>query len=222
MSEQAQIEIETDDNNDTSPEPQTQPPAPKPQPTASRLNITRKKVNDLTEAERAQLIREAQEGIENDFFQVKLFKNGSTRICLRKQSKAQQVLADANEQQSSPATQSTSRRYYTDNQLLMEHIINLETSFNALKTKHKKLKKRYNELEGYLYNDDEQPQPTAPEEQPQPPIQPQQQPQQQQQPIQQQQPTPIIQEEQQQQQFVQQPVRRRYVRSWRDITPLQQ
>ena len=117
-----------------------------------RVTITRKKVSELTEKERNQLIQDAQKGLENDYYTVKMFKNGSTRICLKKQSKAQQVLTEAKENQQIPTT---SKRYYTDNQLLMEHVIALETQYNKLNSKHKKLKKRYNELEGYLYADDE-------------------------------------------------------------------
>ena len=119
----------------------------------THINIPRKKVTELTEAERNQLVSDAQAGVENPFYQVKLFKNGKTRICLRKQSKAQQVINEAQFNQPLP---NDFKRYYTDQQLLMEHIINLETSFNALRSKHKKLKKRYNELEGYLYDDEEQ------------------------------------------------------------------
>jgi len=104
-------------------------------------------------------------------------------------------------------------RYLTDNQLLFEHIINLETQYSKLSQKHKKLKKRYNELEGYLYandsdSDDEKEKPkqkiqenvVKPEIQPEP-IQPQSIP------ALQPQPQPYVQH--------------RYVRSWRQIQPIQ-
>ena len=131
--QQVAIEVEDSDNqNDSVSKANTTSTVP------SRINITRKKVSELTEAERNQLIQDAQNNIENPFFNVKMFKNGSTRICLRKQSTAQKVLNEANEIQSTP-TPSQSKRYYTDNQLLMEHLINLETSFNELRAKHKKL-----------------------------------------------------------------------------------
>ena len=194
-----QIEVEDSDNqNDSVSKANTTSTVP------SRINITRKKVSELTEAERNQLIQDAQNNIENPFFNVKMFKNGSTRICLRKQSTAQKVLNEANEIQSTP-TPSQSKRYYTDNQLLMEHLINLETSFNELRTKHKKLKKRYNELEGYLYADDEEPQSTQIVKDVQ---------QDSNQPVQADQP---VQEQPDQPPVPQQPVHRRYVRSWRDL-----
>ena len=193
-------------------EPKPKSNSNKPQ----RITITRKKVSDLTEAERNQLIADAHNGIENDYFNVKLCKNGSTRICLRKQTKAQQVISEANESNQAPAIPTNSRRYYTNDQLLMEHIINLETQYNKLHSKHKKLKKRYNELEGYLYsndndNDNDNDEDVKPKQQ-QKPKQEEQQEQ-----IPQQQTIINNEEANEQQQIPQQIPRRRYVRSWRDL-----
>ena len=206
--EQTKIEIENE-NEETI---ETKEQLPKPTP-SNRLTINRKKVAELTEAEKQQLIADAQNGFENQYYTVKLFKNGKCKINLKKQTKAQQIIDEANEYHPPPEKQL--KRYYTDNQLLMEHIINLETSFNSLRAKHKKLKKRYNKLEGYLYNengndddDDSEEENDKPKQEQEPieekPIEPQQEiPQQQQ---------------QQQQQIQQQPyIQRRYVRSWRDI-----
>ena len=220
--ENAEIEIENEDDEEEEPKSssksKSKPSKSKQQP--ERLTITRKKVSELTEAERNQLIADAQQGIDNDFFSVKLFKNGATRICLRKQTRAQQVLTESNDNtnnQSLNSVPTTIRRYYTDQQLLLEHVINLETSFNALKAKHKKLKKRYNELEGYLYNDDESSlkqdvlKEVNKEEPPKEQVEEQSKQQQvEQQPIEQEQ-QPVEQIPQQQQ------VRRRYIRSWRDL-----
>ena len=177
---------------------------------ATTANVPRKRIDELTENERSQIIANAKSGIENEHYNVHFFKNGGTRITLKKQTKAQELikLNDANPERPTPAP-----KYLTDNQLLFEHVINLETQYSKLHAKHKKLKKRYNELEGYLYandsdDDDEKPQPKqmqmqAPE---------QQRPKQMQevnripdaQPIQQ---TPYVQ--------------RRYVRNWRMINPIQ-
>ena len=194
--EQTKIEIENENDEETK-EPL------KESSKSNRLTINRKKVSELTEAEKQQLIADAQNGFDNQYYAVKLFKNGKCKINLKKQTKAQQVIDEANEYHA-PSEQQI-KRYYTDNQLLMEHIINLETSFNSLRAKHKKLKKRYNELEGYLYNDDSDdedeqkpnPEPTC-------------------------QGSALLEEQQyeqpQQQQYEQQPyIQRRYVRSWRDI-----
>ena len=83
----------------------------------------------------------------------------------------------------------------------MEHIINLESSFNQLRSKHKKLKKRYNELETYLYADDE-PQALEPiPEQPSESIN-----------------EPNVEQAQEQEEQPPKPqVQRRYVKSWRQL-----
>ena len=78
----AKVEIEAEDaiNNDEDEQIPIKTTKSKNKLNTDRLTITRKKVSDLTEAERNQLITDAQQGIDNDFFQVKLCKNGSTRI----------------------------------------------------------------------------------------------------------------------------------------------
>lgn len=189
------IEIENEDNE--------QPEEPKTieKPKSNRLTIQRKKVSELTEEEKQQLISDAQNGFDNQFYSVKLFKNGKCKITPKKQSKAQQIINEANEYQ--PPTNSQ-RPYYTDNQLLFEHIINLETSLNTLRTKHKKLKKRYNQLEGYLYDNDDD---TDDEENEAPTLIPQQQAL----------PEEQITQQYQEPQQLQQHIQRRYVKSWRDI-----
>ena len=103
----------------------------------------------MTEDEKRQLIDDARKGIKNPYFEVKPTKTGKPRISVRRTTLSEQLIDDANEHQPIQLP----RKYLTDNQLLLEHVINLETSFNKLHSKHKKLKKRYNELEGYLYND---------------------------------------------------------------------
>lgn len=196
--EQTKIEIENEDNDET----ETKEQHLKESFKSNRLTINRKKVSELTEAEKQQLIADAQNGFDNQYYTVKLFKNGKCKINLKKQTKAQQVIDEANEYHA-PSEQQI-KRYYTDNQLLMEHIINLETSFNSLRAKHKKLKKRYNELEGYLYNDNDDSSDACassaelnenqqkPKQGPQPQIE-------------------------QEESTSSQPVQYRYVRSWRDI-----
>ena len=216
MSEkQAEVEIEVENDDDEDNEEQTETkPAKKDNQQQQRINITKKKTKELTEAEKKQILEDARNGVENEFFQVKATKTGKPRIVVRRTTLSQQLLNEANETQPIQLP----RRYMTDNQLLLEHVINLETSFNKLRSKHKKLKKRYNELEGYLYNDnddndndknDSQPnQELSQEEVRQLYVKQQQQAQQQQQQTQQQ---PL--EQPQQQQYVQ----RRYVKSWREL-----
>ena len=168
--------------------------------------VPQKKVSELTEDEKKQLIEEAKQGIENEFYKVKLFKNGNAHINQKKLSKSQKLIK-SNEINSEKLSVPSSK-YLTDNQLLFEHIINLETLYNKLKGKHKKLKRRYNDLEGYLLNDDSddgdvnnKPLKPIPES-----IQSQQSEE-----VQQQTPIPEVRPQ----------VQYRYVKSWRDIRPQQ-
>ena len=209
VNQNVQIEIE-DENEDNEESIEVKAPleSPAQQPKPS---IPRKRITELTEDEKQQLIANAKNGIDNENYNVRFFKNGNTHITLKKQTKAQELIK-LNETNSEKITLPSSR-YLTDNQLLFEHIINLETQYGKLHAKHKKLKKRYNELEGYLYADDSDDE--KPKQEPQPIQQPQQV-----QPVQQ------VQQVQQQNEvlsYAKQPqlVQRRYVRSWRQIQPIQ-
>ena len=147
-----EIEIEVEDDNDDEKEEKEENEVlsdAKVKP--KRINITKKKTKELTEDEKKQILEDARNGIENEFFEVKSTKTGKPRIVVRRTTLSEQFIREANESQ----PRELPRKYITDNQLLLEHVINLETSFNKLRSKHKKLKKRYNELEGYLYNDND-------------------------------------------------------------------
>lgn len=221
--ESVKIEYEQDGNENEENEESIEIKAPIEGPTGPaqahekkvepKTTIARKRICDLTEQEKAQLINDAKAGKENNFYHVKLFKNGNTRITLKKQSKAQELI-QSNETNVEKVLTPTSR-YLTDNQLLFEHVLNLETQYSKLRSKHRKLKKRFCDLEGYLYandsdSDDEKEKPIKAQKQIQENVMKEPIQQQQQQSIPQQQP-------QSSNPFVQ----RRYVRSWRMINPIQ-
>ena len=168
--------------------------------------ITKKKVSELTKDEKNKLITDAKNGIENEFYKVTFCKNGNSRITLKKQTKAQELIKS--NESNKEKVDVPKAKYLTDNQLLMEHIINLESLYGQLRQKHKKLKKRYNELEGYLYADDEDERQTK-----QMVNQTQPEPEQEAQTISNNQ-TNNVREVQDQRS-----VQRRYVRSWRDLRP---
>ncbi len=116
-------------------------------PEVSNTPLQRKKVKDLSDQERQKLIDDARQGRESEDFNVKFFKNGSARITHKKVSKSQQLI-------SATPTQGVPRTVLTNDQLMMEHIIDLESKFTKMTMKHKKLKKRYAELESNIYYDD--------------------------------------------------------------------
>ena len=194
-----EIENENDETEEVKSE-EIKSDEPKNEVSTSKLTITKKKVSELNDKERAQLIEDAKNGIENDFFNVKFNKNGTTRITLKRKTKAQEIIDEQKDEIVQPA-KTQAKKYLTNDQLLMEHVINLETMYSQLRNKHKKLKKRYNELESYLYTDNDEN-----EEQPQQQNQPQ--------------PQPSIQQQPSIQPSIQGPtVQRRFVKSWRQIQP---
>ena len=110
------------------------------------FEIKASKVKDLTKEEKIQLISDAKNGIDNPFFKVQFYKNGNTRIIKRKQradSTSERII-----KQRSPAM--------TTEQLLMEHVIGLESQIATLRQKQKKLKKSYKSLYQDVYIDDEE------------------------------------------------------------------
>ena len=123
--------------------------------------IPAKSINELTEEERKILIDNARAGIDNPNFNVKLFKNGNARICkAKKPTLSQQIISNNGERVFSNTTAKgfardevhDGRVYMTDNQLMWEHIFELENKYNTLYTKHKKLKAKYNDL--YIEDED--------------------------------------------------------------------
>ena len=110
------------------------------------FEIKASKVKDLTKEEKIQLISDAKNGIDNPFFKVQFYKNGNARIIKRKQradSTSERII-----KQRSPAM--------TTEQLLMEHVIGLESQIATLRQKQKKLKKSYKSLYQDVYIDDEE------------------------------------------------------------------
>ena len=121
--------------------------------TKSYQTVEPKHIANLTDDERATIIASVRNGIEQPYYDVKFYKNGNTRIIKRKlkqPSTAQQII---NSQPLPPTTEA--KRYYTDNQLLFEHIIELNAKIDKLTAKHKKLKKKYTTIRNDIYADED-------------------------------------------------------------------
>ena len=114
-------------------------------------HVDRKNVNQLTNEERELIVNNAKNGVEQPNYDVMFFKNGNYRIIKKKQHR-QSVSQKIIEKQT--PIQSNTPSYYTDNQLLYEHIIELTSRMERLTAKHKKLKNRYKELQQDIYLDD--------------------------------------------------------------------
>ena len=109
------------------------------------FEIKATRVKDLTTEERLRLVSDAKNGVENKYFKVHFTKNGSSRITKRKQPVEQ--TAERVIKQYTPSL--------TTEQLLMEHVIGLESQLATLRQKHKKLKKSYKSMYQDVYVDDE-------------------------------------------------------------------
>ena len=112
--------------------------------------IENKAVNELNDVERAVIVANAKNGVDMPFFDVKFFGNGKYRIVKKKPVKAtisQKVIKN------NPSN-NDNKVYYTNDQLLMEHIIELNSKVDKLMTKHKKLKRKYQTLSADIYVDD--------------------------------------------------------------------
>lgn len=163
-----EIEIQIDDEHlnkkidDTSSETK-QENALRLRPTSLRTTesaktkfVENKSIKSLTDDERAIIIANAKSGIEQPNFDVKFFSNGNFRIIKRKQVKpsvSQKVINADNENALDKQIQDK-KIYYTNDQLLIEHIIELNSKVDKLMSKHKKLKRKYQTLCTDLYVDD--------------------------------------------------------------------
>ena len=121
-------------------------------------NISSKSVKQLSKSERSRLISDFENGTENPYFKVMRMKNGSIRVTKRREpllDDASKANESANQRIERKLPNSSGKRL-TNEQLLMEHIIDLETRYERMRMKHKKLKKRYNALENTIFEDDDE------------------------------------------------------------------
>ncbi|KAK8895666.1 hypothetical protein M9Y10_024136 [Tritrichomonas musculus] len=118
--------------------------------------VENKSIKSLADDERAIIIANAKSGIEQPNFDVKFFSNGNFRIIKRKQVKpsvSQKVINADNENTLDKQIQDK-KIYYTNDQLLIEHTIELNSKVDKLMSTHKKLKRKYQTLCTDLYVDD--------------------------------------------------------------------
>lgn len=119
----------------------------------SYKTVEPKNVGELTDDERAIIIANAKNGVDQPNFDVRFFNNGKFRI-VRKKQKPQTISEKVVKTQEIPVNDK--KAYYTDNQLLFEHIIELNAKVDRLMSKHKKLKRKYQTLQNDIYIDDDE------------------------------------------------------------------
>ena len=141
-------DAENMDSDSENQESDNKTPAPAPEPDIDWGSL---KVKNLTKAQRSKLIQDSEAGIENNYFKVQQMRNGTTRIVRR-----------SNPLTASASTESKINERYTGKrltteQLLMEHVLELERKYEIMRQKHKRLKKRYNKLETDIFDSDDEP-----------------------------------------------------------------
>lgn len=161
MSEDINKEIGKEIGKETETETETeieipienQEPENQPQKTTSKEPQTKvKDISKLTLEERAKIISDARNGIPSEHYDVIVLKNGNTRIVKKKIKTPSLSNRLINEQKQE--VNNSKKIYMSDNQLMMEHIIELNNQVNKLANKHKKLKKKYRALKHDIYEED--------------------------------------------------------------------
>ena len=143
----------TEDIDSESETQESETPASVPAPAEPAVDIdwSSLKVKNLTKAQRSKLIQDSEAGIENQYFKVQQMRNGTTRIVKR----SNPLNNDAESAERDINNRYTGKRLTTE-QLLLEHVLDLERKYEVMRQKHKKLKKRYNRLETDIYDSDDE------------------------------------------------------------------
>ncbi len=114
--------------------------------------ISGKSVRQLSKSEREVILKQFENGVDNPYFKVHKLKNGSMRI--NKRTNPLTTADKAPEVINNKITKQYGDKLLTNEQLLLEHMFELERRYEQIRLKHKKLKKRYNKLETDLFDDD--------------------------------------------------------------------
>ena len=112
-----------------------------------------KYVRDLTQDERAIIIKNYTDGIKNDNYDVKMLKNGNPSITRKRGGKPKSI----NDEIIKEAGKTSGRvGNLTTEQFMIQNFLDLENRFTKMKSKQKRLKKKYKKLKGDIYVDDEE------------------------------------------------------------------
>lgn len=163
---QEQIVIQDDDDEDVKPEELIDTAENKPKTTqeqeheADYRELEYKNVGKLTDDEKNYLINLYKNGGEHDLYNVHFYRNGTSKITRKKQPPKYNTTKRLLEQEQLKHLRAKNEAstaptgMMTTEQILMEHVIDLETKYATLYQKHKKLKKRTKEMQEDLYFDE--------------------------------------------------------------------
>ena len=100
--------------------------------------------------QRLNAIDDFKNGRENNDFKVYSLKNGSFRVVKRETP----PVKIENNVESKPEPTPVINQQYTNDQFLINHILELEKKFEKLRLKQKKLKKSHKKMKADIYEDD--------------------------------------------------------------------
>ena len=106
-------------------------------------SIPLKKITDLTDEEKKQIIDHLKAGKESEHYELKEFKNGTSRI-VKKKGKTFVEKAVTNTK--SKDKTDPDKVFLTNDQLMNQRLIELEVKYAKLENKYKKQKKRVNDI----------------------------------------------------------------------------
>ena len=113
VTSEKEIVIELDDNKDVKSETINEPvKEEKPKPKPATMFVERKQVVDLNDDEKALIVNNARNGLDQPYFDIKFFKNGKYRIIKKKTTAptvSQKVITNT------AAPEKEKKSFYTDN-----------------------------------------------------------------------------------------------------------
>ena len=152
------IETINEKHDESALDEQPKQAAPAAAPSSFNIKaIPQKKICELTDDEKKALYEASLRNEYNDYYEVKHHANGKYRIVHRKpKTIAQQAISGNGELTINTDAHDKSKQskvYMSDNQLVWMHLLDLEQKYERLYNKHKKLKRKYNDL--YIEDVDE-------------------------------------------------------------------
>jgi len=142
------VEVEGEDIQDEVPKEFVKEIPQKPPKTefaacGSGTHVPFKKIADLNDEEKKQIIDSIKAGKESEHYELKEFKNGTFRIVKKKQPT---IVEKAVTNTKSKDKTDPDKIYLTNDQLMNQRISDLEVKYAKLEGKYKKQKKRVNDI----------------------------------------------------------------------------
>ena len=141
MTEELTIEtIHENEPNPTNEAPENTPPA------INIKDIPLKRICELTEQEKKALYDASKRNEYSDYYDIKPFANGNYRIIKKKPPSFRAKAIASNGEVDVETPKGNQKVYMSNDQLVWMHLMDLESKYNKLYAKHKKLKRKYNDL----------------------------------------------------------------------------